>query len=71
VNRSNCLFFVISHLYHDGGYVIIRKSTMGPFPHFMWSKNLTKFEEYTPFQTKTPHWFPPIWFKGYIKEVQV
>lgn len=66
--RSNCLFFVISHLYHDGGYMVIRRSHyVWWLLHFEWSPDLKSFLEFTPIHPKRPRLFPPLWFKGIVQ----
>jgi hypothetical protein len=64
---SNCLIFAIEHWYKKGGYLIIRRSHHGWWPHFIWSKDLKTFEQFTPFRKAHARWFPPILFTGFIK----
>jgi len=71
MERSNCLIFALAHLWHDGGYIVFRKSEYwgGIFGfHVLWSQTLEKFEEFTPLLPKRPRWFPPLLFKGYVQE---
>lgn len=60
---SNCLFFVLAKLWRRGGYLIIRKSHFGWWPHFIWSPDLVEFQEFTP-PVHYPVILPPILFKG-------
>lgn len=41
--RSNCLIFSIQRLCDDG-YIIIRKSRVGWWPHFMYAKSVDGIE---------------------------
>jgi hypothetical protein len=66
--RSNCLIFALAHWWHDGGYLIVRRSWYGWWPHFLWSADLKVFEEFTPLRTKTYRLCPPVLFKGYVRE---
>ncbi len=66
---SNCLFYAVKQLYSNkGGYLIIRKSHYGWWPHFLYSKDLEEFEEYTPIKPNHHLWFPPPLFKGYVRK---
>ena len=65
---SNCLFFVISHMYSDGGYAVMRRSHyVWWLPHFEWSPDLEHFIEFTPIHPKVLRWFPPLMFKGKVQ----
>lgn len=50
--KSNCLIFVIGRLISNRGqgYIIIRKSNFGWWPHFMYAKSLedAQIEHYVP-----------------------
>jgi hypothetical protein len=65
--KSNCLFFAVGRWWNCGGYIIIRKSKLGWFPHFLWSPDLQLFESYSPIGGGVARWLPPILFRGYIK----
>ena len=47
---SNCLIFTLNMWARYGGYVIVRKSRYGWWPHFMWAKSIEGLEitEFTP-----------------------
>jgi hypothetical protein len=64
---SNCIIFALHKWRLCGGYIIIRKSHHGWFPHVIWSKDLVQFQEFHPLSKKTHHWFPPLLFHGYIR----
>jgi hypothetical protein len=51
----------------DGGYVIVRKSHYGWWPHFLWSRDLRSFEEYSPAMPNHHLLIPPPLYRGVIK----
>lgn len=65
---SNCLIFALKKFFIEGGYLIIRKSHWGPFPHFLWAKSLEgiEVEHYAPINPKERK-VPSFLFKGEIK----
>ena len=65
--KSNCLFFAIGRWWNRGGYLVIRKSRFGYWPHFLWSPDLQVFESYSPIVGGYSRWFPPLLFCGYIE----
>lgn len=50
--RSNCLIFALSRWCGSGGYLIVRKSRFGWWPHFLWSPSLdaAQVESFVPIQ---------------------
>jgi hypothetical protein len=69
---SNCLIFAFVQWLHYGGYVIVRKSRHGWWPHFMWVKDLNGLEvsEYSP--PEVIAWankcgIPPLVFRGQVR----
>ena len=71
---SNCLFFVIAKWWKHGGYIIIRRSKQGPYPHFIWCKDLknAEIEHYTPEVHKSQRTFKhKFLFKGVIRTTDV
>ena len=66
--RSNCLIFALAHWFRDGGYLIVRRSHWGWFPHFLWSQDLKVFEEFTPLRHAKYRLCPPLLFTGYVRE---
>lgn len=67
--KNNCLIFAFHKWIKCGGYLIIRKSNYGWWPHFLWSKDLSLFEEFAPSSSKYQgRWFPPLIFAGYIRK---
>jgi hypothetical protein len=64
---SNCLFFAVSRWLKYGGYVIVRKSHYGWWPHFLWSQDLLSFEEYSPAIPNHHLLIPPPLYRGVIK----
>jgi hypothetical protein len=64
---SNCLFFVITKLWREGGYLVARKSHHGWWPHFYWSSDLVTFLEFIPdAKHKSGLFFPPPIFHGHV-----
>jgi hypothetical protein len=68
---GNCLIFAIRLWLIGGGYLIVRKSRAGWFPHFLWCADLadTKVLHFTP-RKVAPWWYRPIhmlWFSSVIK----
>jgi hypothetical protein len=69
--KSNCLSYVLDQIKSEGGYLIMRKSHVGWWPHFLWSKDLTGFKEFVPEKAAHRRMFPPPWFKGYVRDALV
>ena len=69
-SESNCLFFALTRFKERGGYLIMRKSHHGWFPHFLWSEDLETFEQYVPYFPSEHLKFPPLWFAGFIRTGQ-
>jgi hypothetical protein len=65
--KSNCLIFAFQHWFKFGGYVCIRKSNYGWWPHFLWTQDLKVFEEFHPVRKKQKGWLPPFIFCGYVR----
>lgn len=42
MRRSNCLIFALKRWRSDGGYLIIRRSRYGWWPHFAWCRSLSE-----------------------------
>jgi len=59
--------FVIWRWWSEGGYVVIRHSDWGWWPHFLWSPDLQTFEQFVPVVPNHKKRIPPLWFRGYIK----
>lgn len=68
--KSNCLVFALQKWRQEGGYLIIRKSKVGWWPHFLWAKSLegAKAFHFVPEKYETDLKSPPMLFKGYVKE---
>jgi hypothetical protein len=67
MTRSNCLIFALTKWVKHGGYLVVRKSRWGPFPHFLWSPDLQRFESYVPIDPRK-RLIPPLLFRGRIRE---
>jgi hypothetical protein len=50
----------------SGGYLVMRRSHWGPFPHFLWSPDLRHFEAFVPINPRK-RLLPPLFFRGRIK----
>jgi hypothetical protein len=64
---SNCLFWAVRQWAREGGYLLIRKSHYGPFPHFLWSADLKQFSSFVPLDPRHKLIPPPI-FRGEVKK---
>jgi hypothetical protein len=71
---SNCLIFALFQWWHYGGYVIVRQSRHGWWPHFMWAQHLGNLEAiefipYKPIYLSDNYPIPPIVFRGYVRNI--
>jgi hypothetical protein len=68
---SNCLIFSI-RLYlrrarkGDAGYLVMRRSRFGNFPHFLYMRRNGRLVSYCPINPKHKRLPPPV-FRGFIK----
>lgn len=73
---SNCFFFAVGKYLKHGGYIVIRHSDYGWWPHFLWSSDLVTFEQFHP--VKHRRWYglalrwriPLVLFDGHAKPWQ-
>lgn len=67
---SNCLFFVIKKWFKYGGYVAIRKSREGYWPHFIWCKDLknAEIEHFQPINHDENAYIMKFFFKGFVSK---
>jgi hypothetical protein len=63
---SNCLIYALRQWYARGGYVVVRKSRFGWWPHFLWSPDLRRFESFVPQDAPKKRLFPPVLFRGFV-----
>ena len=69
--RSNCLIYALLKLYRECGYITIRKSRFGWWPHFLHMSDEgakragDEISHYAP-KHKYSRWFPPLLFKGRV-----
>jgi hypothetical protein len=63
---SNCLLWALARLWKRGGYLLVRRSGFGHFPHFLWSRDLRRVWSYCPLQPSR-RLLPPPLFRGYVK----
>jgi hypothetical protein len=40
LKKTNCIIFAVSMWIKHGGYILIRKSDYGWYPHFLWAKDV-------------------------------
>jgi hypothetical protein len=64
--KSNCVIFALQRWFSLGGYIALRKSNYGWWPHMIWTKDLVTFEEFTP-AVHCVQAFPPLLFNGTVK----
>lgn len=66
--RSNCLIFALSRYFNRGGYLLIRWSRWGRWPHFLWAESLNplRIEHFSPLGGGRPRLIPPLLFRGQI-----
>ena len=66
--RSNCLIFALWRLWNRGGYLMMRRSRWGWWPHFLWAESLDplQIEHFAPVGGGRPRCFPPLIFRGHI-----
>jgi hypothetical protein len=62
----NCLVFAFQHWFKCGGYLLVRKSHSGWWPHFAWSSDLKTFQSFTPAVPNHHMRFPPLFFRGKV-----
>lgn len=66
---SNCLFFALGRWWRRGGYLVIRKSRWGWWPHFIHCSDLrdARIEHNTPASGRWRWWIPPLVFRGRVR----
>lgn len=64
--RGNCITWAVAKWRRDGGYLLVRKSHWGWFPHFLWAakapEDCLSFKPTNPKRQKCP----PPWFRGEV-----
>jgi hypothetical protein len=72
MKRGNCLWFALGQVWKYGGYLIIRRSHHGLFPHFLWCPEGGlgdgRLEQFTPAVPNHHMFLPPPWYAGYVKK---
>ncbi len=63
---GNCLWYAFSRWMTKGGYLIVRKSRYGWWPHFLWSPDLKTFEQFRPRIHRNGLWIAPPIFRGSV-----
>ncbi len=68
--RGNCLAFALCAWLRERGtgYLLIRRSRWGPFPHILYLRTLPTDADVAHFVPVRPRrrWLPPFWFEGRI-----
>jgi hypothetical protein len=67
VKNSNCIIFALRRWFSRGGYIVLRKSNYGWWPHMIWTKDLDTFQEFAPRVHNPNLRCPPLLFRGTIK----
>ncbi len=65
VTRSNCLLWALSRWFRLGGYLVVRRSHYGWFPHFLWLAPSGELRSFVPVDPCF-HWCPPLLFRGHV-----
>lgn len=66
----NCLTYALRRVWQErGGYLVIRKSRHGCYPHVVYSRDLVTFEDYFPRYPRRLL-LPPLWFAGRVRRWQ-
>lgn len=67
--RSNCLLYALRQWRARGGYLIVRRSRWGWWPHFLWAPDLGDLpvEHFAPVTPRTDLRFPPLIFNGTVR----
>lgn len=62
-----CLAHALGRFWRDGGYLIVRRSHWGWFPHFLWAADLRglEVEQFKP-EAPRQRWLPPLCPRGRI-----
>lgn len=63
---SNCLLYACGQFLRHGGYLEIRWSDYGPWPHADWTADRVIYCTFTPDTPKHRRRFPPLLFKGHV-----
>lgn len=65
--RSNCLIYAFRKFFKEGGYVLLRKSHYGWWPHFLHMNVGGLITHFSP-EAPRKRFLPPLIFKGTPKE---
>lgn len=70
IKKTNCIIFCFENYFKHGGYIIIRKSKYGWYPHFIWAKSIKnlKVRHISPINDGPPENIKELFlFEAYIK----
>lgn len=66
---SNCLFYAVTKFVKEkNGYLVMRKSKEGWYPHFLFMDENKKIRHFQPVVREIYKWLPPLIFRGFIKK---
>lgn len=65
--KSNCLIYALRKWAKEGGYLLVRKSHFGWWPHFLHKDNAGVVTHFSPDNPRR-HALPPLLFRGEMKE---
>ncbi len=71
VRLSNCYIFALTQWATRGGYVVLRRSRYGWWPHAFWSPDLVSLFDFKPtkfYADDYRAWLPPVLFRGFVRE---
>ncbi len=63
---GNCCLYALRLWLTEGGYLVVRKSKVGRWPHFIWSRDLKTFWQFRPPKPKRGLLFPPPIYRGVV-----
>jgi len=65
--KGNCLTFALRKWRAEGGYIVIRKSRYGWWPHFLHMDAETRVLTHLVPVKPERRWFPPLTFEGIVE----
>lgn len=64
---NNCLLYALGKFMREGGYLIIRKSRFGWWPHLLHSSDLETITDFRPPAPSADRWLPPLLYRGIVR----
>lgn len=66
---SNCAAWAVWAYFRRGGFLILKKSEWGWWPHFMWSPDMHTCQQFEPdHKRRRGRLWPPFFYRGYVKK---